>query len=96
MQCAPQAVGPNGTLEADAAASLVAATIFGAITDPYFNAWFDRLGLEGGDKCAWDFGTTYTAPNGALANVHIGPRDFLLQRYWMPTRNGGTCSIAAP
>lgn len=96
MQCAPQSVGPNGGYEADAAASLVAATIFESITDPYFNAWFDRLGLEGADKCAWDFGPTYTTANGAKANVHIGQNDYLLQRFWAPTKNGGSCSIAAP
>ena len=95
-QCAPQAAGPNGSYEADAAASLVTAEIFSALTDPYFDAWFDRLGLEGADKCAWDFGQTYKAANGALANIHLGLNDYLLQRFWVPTKNGGYCSLSAP
>ena len=95
-QCAPQAAGPNGSYEADAAASLVAAEIFSALTDPYFDAWFDRLGLEGADKCAWDFGQTYKAANGALANIHLGLNDYLLQRFWVPAKNGGYCSMSAP
>jgi hypothetical protein len=76
-RCAPQMVGPNGTLNADAMVSHIAAALFNTVTDPTFGAWFDRLGLEPADKCVWTFGTTYTAPNGALANVHLGSRDYL-------------------
>jgi len=93
QRCAPQAVGPNGTLGADAAVSLLAGQLFNVLTDPDLNAWYDKLGLEGADKCAWTFGTTYKAPNGALANVHLGVRDFLLQQVWVPTKNGGYCSL---
>jgi hypothetical protein len=88
-KCAPQAIGPNGTLNADAAVSLMAGEIFNVITDPAFGAWYDRSGLEPGDKCAWTFGTTYRAPNGALANVRLAERHYLLQQLWLPTKTGG-------
>lgn len=92
-RCAAQSVGPNGTLGADASASLVAAAPFDAVTDPDLDAWYDHLGLEGADKCVWTFGTTYRAPNGALANVRLGARDYLLQQLWVPSRKGGACAL---
>ena len=95
-QCAAQAVGPNGTLAGDAMASIVAALVSAAVTDPTLSSWYDRLGLENAGKCAWDFGPTYTAPNGAQANIQLGIRHYLLQRNWVPTRKGGYCATAAP
>ena len=92
-RCAPQSVGPNGTLGPDAAVSLIAAELFNTVTDPTFGAWYDRLGLEPADKCAWTFGTTYTAPNGARANVRLGSRDYLLQQLWLPSKTGGACAL---
>ena len=92
-RCAPQSVGPNGTLNADAAVSLIGAEVFNTITDPTLGAWYDRLGLEAADKCAWTFGTTYTAPNGARANVRLGARDYLLQQLWVPSKGGGACAM---
>ena len=92
-RCAPQSVGPNGTLNADAAVSHIAAALFNTITDPTFGAWFDRLGLEPADKCVWTFGATYTAPNGARANVRLGARDYLLQQLWVPSKTGGACGL---
>ena len=61
-----------------------------AATDPDLNAWFDTRGQENADKCAWTFGTTYTA-SGALANMHLGARDFLIQRNWV-NASGGFCA----
>ena len=92
-RCAPQLVGPNGTLGPDAAVSLIAAELFNTVTDPTFGAWYDRLGLEPADKCAWNFGTTYTAANGARANVRLGGRDYLLQQLWVPSKTGGACAL---
>jgi hypothetical protein len=91
--CAPFGVGPNGTVGADAAASHLAGMLSDHTTDPGFAGWYDRLGLEMADKCVWTFGTTYTAPNGAKANVHLGARDFLLQQLWVPGKNGGACGL---
>ena len=95
-QCAAQAVGPNGGLAADAMASTIAGLVSAMVTDPQLSSWYDRLGLENAGKCAWDFGPTYTAANGAQANIRLGTRDWLLQRNWVPTRKGGYCAIEAP
>jgi hypothetical protein len=94
QRCAPQAVGPNGTLGADAMASLLAAMLANTVTDPNLNAWYDRLGLEIADKCAWTYGATYLAPNGALANIKLGQRHYLLQQLWKPSKKGGACSLS--
>jgi len=91
--CATQLVGPNGTPGVDAMASLVAAELFDSVTDGYFAAYYDRLGLEPASKCAWTYGTTHTAPNGAAANVSLGGRDYLLQQLWVPSKNGGACAM---
>jgi hypothetical protein len=92
QRCAPQGPGPNGGWYGDAAASLLAAELFNVITDPMFAGWYDKLGLEGADKCVWNFGTTY-AVNGGRANVRLGHLDFLLQQLWLPSKNGGTCAL---
>jgi len=91
--CAPNGVGPNGTVGADAAASHLVGLLSNIVTDPDLNAWFDKLGLEMADKCVWTYGTTYTAPNGSLANVRLGSRDYLLQQLWVPNRNHGSCAL---
>ena len=91
--CAPNGIGPNGTVGADAAASHLMGMLTGYLTDPEFNGWYDKLGLEMADKCVWTFGTTYTAANGAKANVRFGTRDFLLQQLWLPGKNGGACAL---
>ena len=55
-------------------ASIIAHELEEAATDPDLNAWYDRRGDENADKCAWTFGTTYTAANGAIANMNLGAR----------------------
>lgn len=93
QRCAPQGAGPNGSVSGDAMASLIAAELFNIVTDPQLTAWYDKLGLEGADKCAWTYGTTYLAANGTPANVHLGQRDYLLQQLWVPSKNGGACGL---
>lgn len=93
VRCAFQSVGPNGTLNADAMVSHIVAELVNTITDPFSDGWYDKLGLEPADKCVWNFGTTYKAPNGALANIKLGQRHFLLQQLWVPTKNGGACAM---
>jgi hypothetical protein len=93
QRCAPFGAGPNGSLSGDAMVSLMAAELFNIVTDPQGTAWYDRLGLEGADKCAWTYGTTYLAANGRPANVHLGQRDYLLQQFWVPGKNGGACGL---
>lgn len=95
-RCQPQSVGPNGNAAADAAASLLVAELSNTIVDPAFAGWYDRLGLEPADKCAWTYGPTYRAANGALANINVGGHDLLLQQLWIPTKNGGTCGMRLP
>ena len=73
--------------------TILSGELFNTITDPDFNGWYDKLGLEGADKCVWTFGTTYKASNGALANVHLGTRDFLVQQLWVPNKNSGACAL---
>ena len=89
--CEMQTTGPNGSTGADGAASIVAHELEEAATDPDLNAWYDSSGYENADKCAWTFGSTYTA-NGATANVKIGTRDYLIQRNWV-NAGGGSCSM---
>jgi hypothetical protein len=69
-------------------ASIIAHELEEAVTDPDLNAWYDGRGAENADKCAWTFGTTYHAPNGALANVALGSRNFLIQQNWVNSGSG--------
>lgn len=91
--CAAQRVGPNGNAGADAMASIVAHELEEMVTDPDLNAWYDRRGQENADKCAWTFGTTYSAGNGARANVRLGTRDYLIQQNWLNV-GSGRCSMS--
>ncbi len=84
-------VTPNGNLGADGMASIIAHELEEAVTDPNLNAWYDHRGYENADKCAWTFGTTYTA-NGSKANVHLGSRNFLIQQNWV-NAGPGRCAL---
>lgn len=90
--CEAQTTGPNGNAGADGMASIIAHELEEAVTDPDLNAWYDRRGYENADKCAWTFGTTYSV-GGALANVQLGTRDYLIQRNWV-NDSGGYCSMS--
>ena len=73
-------------------ASIIAHELEEAVTDPDLNAWYDSRGMENADKCAWTFGTTYATGNGALANMHLGSRDYLIQQQWV-NASGGYCAL---
>jgi hypothetical protein len=73
--------------------SVLAHEIDEAVTDPDLNAWYDATGYENADKCAWTYGTTYKATNGAVANVRIGTRDYLVQQNWKAGATQG-CALA--
>jgi len=80
---------PNGDAAADAEVNTVAHETEEFTTDPDLNAWFDRRGQENADKCAWTFGTTFTA-NGATANMTLSDgRSYLIQRNWINSGSGG-------
>jgi hypothetical protein len=86
---------------ADAMASVLAHELEEAVTDPDLNAWYDKRGNENADKCAWTFGATSTlttddaATNGALWNVNLGKRNYLIQRNWVNAA-GGSCALQYP
>jgi hypothetical protein len=89
---------PNANSAADNMINLISHEHNESITDPLADGWWDPAdGKENGDKCAWNFGGTYRAGNGAPANAHIGNRDFLLQQMWANT-GAGFCAqrLAAP
>ncbi|HJU21092.1 MAG TPA: hypothetical protein VJ891_01160 [Casimicrobiaceae bacterium] len=100
--CEMQDVGPNGIADAttgldsgaDGMASIISHELEEAVTDPDLNAWYDARGQENADKCAWTFGTTSKAPNGATYNVTLGSGTysrFLIQRNWV-NASGGYCA----
>ncbi len=91
--CQAQTVSPNGNAAADGMSSVIAHELSEAATDPQLDAWYDSVGDENADKCAWSFGTTSLAPNGSKYNVTLGARQFLLQRNWV-NDGAGYCAIA--
>lgn len=93
-KCKPQAVGPNGDAAADAMANVLVNEVFDTIVDPEFTGWYDKFMFEPADKCAWNFGATYTTTNGARANVALGGRNYLLQQQWVPGSRG-YCTLDA-
>lgn len=86
--CEAQSTGPNGNAGADGMASIIAHELEEAVTDPDLNAWYDGRGAENADKCAWTFGTTFRAPNGAAANMALGSRNYLIQQNWVNSGSG--------
>ncbi|MFA5171990.1 MAG: hypothetical protein WC426_10530 [Sulfuriferula sp.] len=91
--CEAQTTSPNGNAGADGMASVLTHELEEAVTDPDLNAWYDTLGKENADKCAWKFGTTYTTSNGSLANMKLGARDYLIQQNWL-NASGGLCTLS--
>ncbi len=95
----PATNSPNGDFAADATINVLSHELEEASTDPGLNAWFDGLGQENADKCAWTFTPTFSAPNGSTANVTFSGRNYLIQRNWRigavppPTSQFG-CSLS--
>ena len=79
----------NGDAGADAEVSVLAHEIEETATDALGSAWYDRLGSENADKCAWTYGTTFTTSLGGTANMTIGNKPFLVQRNWVNSGSGG-------
>ena len=94
--CAAQTVGPNGNAGVDGMISVMTHELEETTSDPDINAWYDRRGAENGDKCAWTFGQTLsTAPNGALYNLTLGARNYLIQRNLKHAASGDKCFVDA-
>lgn len=90
---AQTAKSPNGNTGADGMVSIIAHELEEANTDPELNAWYDSRGYENADKCAWTFGTVYTASNGSYYNITLGSSQYLIQRNWV-NASGGYCSMS--
>ena len=91
--CAIQTAGsPNGDPSVDAMVSVLAHELEETVSDPQLNAWSDSSGQENADKCAWTFGTTYSA-GGGIANMKLGTMDYLIQRNWV-NASGGSCGLS--
>jgi phosphate-induced protein 1 len=92
--CAWQtASSPNGDPGVDAMVSVMAHELEETATDPQGTGWYASNGQENGDLCAWTFGTTYTAPNGSLANMVLGGKNYLIQQNWL-NASGGKCVLS--
>ena len=76
---------PNGAESPDADATINVASHEHreSINDPFGNAWYDRRGYEGSDKCAWNFGTT---SNGSNQTINGNP--YMLQQEWSNAISG--------
>lgn len=95
--------GPNSNASADGMVNVIAHELEETVTDPNADAWTNvSTGEENADKCAWTFGNTFTAPNGAAANVKLGNRNYLIQQNWVNAGAGscamsrGSCGTLAP
>ena len=78
---------PNGD-EADPTINVVSHEHKEAITDEQGNAWYDLIGYENGDKCAWDFGTALGSTHYGLYNQVINGDDYYLQREYSNAHSG--------
>jgi hypothetical protein len=87
--CSNGTPSPNNDPHADAVVSVLVHEIEETTTDMNGNAWYDSTGQENADKCAWNFGTTFTTANGGVANVTLGTKSFLIQQNWINSGTGG-------
>ncbi len=81
--CSALAGSPNNDEAADAEVNLISHETEETTTDENLDAWYDAVGAENADKCAWNFGSTYTTSNGATANIVVGGKDWLVQMNWV-------------
>ena len=91
--CAPQTTNsPNGNPAADAMVSVIAHEFVEAVSDPEGLSWFDQVGFENADKCAWTYGKASKTANGSFANMTLGDRQFLVQQN--VAANTNTCLLS--
>ncbi len=82
--CGATSPSVNNLPGADSMASIMSHELEEAVTDPQLNAWYSSFtGYENGDNCAWNWGTTSTASNGAKYNQTLGGTKFLIQQNWV-------------
>jgi hypothetical protein len=76
---------PNGD-EADPTINVVSHEHNEAITDMLGNAWYDLVGYENGDKCAWNFGAQLGGGTGTHYNQLINGHPYELQQEYSNAR----------
>jgi hypothetical protein len=85
---------PNGNADADVEVSPTSHEINESITDPdTVTGWYDSIGFENGDECAYIFGPTAGTP-GALYNQTINNHHYLTQEEFSNNsffQSGGGC-----
>jgi hypothetical protein len=72
---------PNGDW-ADTTISTLSHEHNESVTDPLGTSWFDGVGNENGDKCAWNFGTPLGSTSYGQYNQVIGKGKYYLQQEW--------------
>lgn len=84
---------PNNAPNADSMISIIWHEITEAVTDPYFNGWYDRDYYEVADRCSWNYGLTWPSvtTQGKYANVWLGAKEFLVQQTVL-NKAGGYCA----
>ena len=91
--CLAQTSSPNNNPGADAMASIIIHELEEAATDPEFTGWYDSVGNENSDKCAWTFGVTTALPNKSKYNVTLGTLKYLIQQNWVNAPPAGYCAM---
>lgn len=96
--CEAQQTTPNGNRAADSMANVMSHELAETLTDPDTgNGWYRTdLSHEVGDLCNFNFGTTFRAPNGSLANLTLNGRDYLTQQLYINSGSGGCVMSYAP
>jgi hypothetical protein len=77
---------PNGN-DADPTINVVSHEHNETITDPNGNAWYDILGYENGDKCAWNFGTALGSTAYGQYNQVINGHQYYVQQEYSNARS---------
>ncbi len=90
----PTVQTPNGNADADTEISPTSHEIMEAITDPdTATGWYDSVGFENGDECAYVYGVTHGS-TGARYNQVIGGHRYLTQEEFSNRdflKTGGGC-----
>lgn len=81
---------PNHDFDADSTINVTSHEQMEAATDPHLNAWYDLVGYEIGDKCAWQFGSTNSQGGDVVWNGHA----YEVQKEWDNARRA--CVLSGP